>query len=58
MEAKYSKLCFYDYQTWSEEPLVAKGDDDLHRGKRSREVKCGEPCARATIFGQKLPFLF
>ena len=42
----------YDYQTWSEEPLMqAQDDGDLHGGKRSSEDKCGKLCAMATIFG-------
>ena len=28
-------------------------DDDLHKGQRSSEVKCGKLCAMATIFGPK-----
>ena len=33
--------------------MQVKNDDDLHRGQRSSEVKCGKVCAMATIFGQK-----
>ena len=33
--------------------MQAKNDDDLHRGQRLPEVKCGKLCAMATIFGQK-----
>ena len=33
--------------------MQAWNDDDLHRGQRSSEVKCGKLCAMATIFGQK-----
>ena len=33
--------------------MQGKNDDDLHGGQRSSEVKCGNVCAMATIFGQK-----
>ena len=33
--------------------MQAKDDDDLHGGQRSTEVKYGNLCAMATIFGQK-----
>ena len=29
--------------------------DDLHGDQRSSEVKCGQLCVMATIFGQKKP---
>ena len=28
-------------------------NDDLHEGQRSSEVKCGQLCAMAALFGQK-----
>ena len=34
--------------------MQAKNDDDLHGGQRSSEVKYGNICAMATIFGQKI----
>ena len=44
----------YNYQTWSEEPLMeAKDDGDLHGGQRSTEVKCGKLSSMATKLGQK-----
>ena len=33
--------------------MQAKNDDDLHGGQRSSEVKYGNICAMATIFGKK-----
>ena len=33
--------------------MQAKNDGDLHGGQRSSEVKYGNICAMATIFGQK-----
>ena len=33
--------------------MQAKNDDDLHGGQRSSEVKYGNICTMATIFGQK-----
>ena len=46
----------YGYQTWSEESpmqVYDDDDDDLQRGQRSSEVKCGKLCAMAAIFDQK-----
>ena len=44
----------YGYHIWSKEALMqAKNDDDIHGGQRSSEVKYGNICAMATIFGQK-----
>ena len=31
--------------------MQAENDGDLHGGQRSSEVKCGNLCAVATIFG-------
>ena len=35
--------------------MQVENDDDLDQGQRSSEVKWGELCAMATIFGQKKP---
>ena len=35
--------------------MQAENDDDLDEGQRSSEVKLGNVCAMATIFGQKEP---
>ena len=44
----------YGYHIWSKEALMqAENDDDLDGGQRSSEVKYGNICAMATIFGQK-----
>ena len=51
---KKCSTMLYDYQTWSEEPLMqAEDDGNLHGGQRPSKVKCGKLCAMATIFGQK-----
>ena len=43
----------YDYQTWSEEPLMeAKDDGDLHGGQRSTEVKYSKLSSMATKLGK------
>ena len=45
---------WYGYHILSKELVMqAKNDDDLHGGQRSSEVKYGNICAMATIFGQK-----
>ena len=42
------------YHIWSKETLMqADNEDDLDEGQRSSEVKWGELCAMATIFGQR-----
>ena len=42
------------YHIWSKEALMqANNEDDLDEGQRSSEVKWGELCAMATIFGQR-----
>ena len=42
------------YHIWSKEALMqADNEDDLDEGQRSSEVKWGELCAMATIFGQR-----
>ena len=33
--------------------MQADNDDDLHKGQRLSEVKCGKLCAMANIFGPK-----
>ena len=33
--------------------LQIKDDDDLYKGQRSTEVKCGKLCSMADIFGHK-----
>ena len=33
--------------------MQAENDNDLYGGQRSSEVKWGQLCAMATIFGQK-----
>ena len=44
----------YDYQTWSEEPMMdAKDESDLHGGLRSTKVKCGKLSTMAIKLGQK-----
>ena len=44
----------YGYHIWSKELVMhAENDGDLHGGQRSSEVKYGNICAMATIFGQK-----
>ena len=45
----------YGYHIWSKEALMqAENNDDLYRGQRSSEVKCGKLCDMTTIFGQKI----
>ena len=42
------------YHIWSKEALMqADNEDDLDEGQMSSEVKWGELCAMATIFGQR-----
>ena len=33
--------------------LQVKDDDDLYKGQRSTEFKCGKLCSMAAIFGHK-----
>ena len=41
---------FYWYQNFSEVSLMqVKDDDDLYKGQRSTEVKCGKLCSMAAI---------
>ena len=46
-----------NYVLWlpylSKEVLMQTENDDLYGGQRSSEVKCGNLCDMATIFGQK-----
>ena len=45
---------FYWYQNWSEESLTqVKDDDDIYKGQRLTQVKCGKQCPFATYIGQK-----
>ena len=43
----------HGYQIWSKKLLMQVKNDDLHGGQKSSEVKCGKPCAMATIFCDK-----
>ena len=45
---------FYWYQNWSEVSLMqVKNDDDIYKGQRLTQVKCGKQCPIATYIGQK-----
>ena len=41
-------------KNWSEVSLMqVKDDDDLYKGQRLTQVKCGKQCPIATYIGQK-----
>ena len=43
---------FYCYQNWLDESLMqVKDDNDLCKGQRSKQIKCGKECSTATNIG-------